>query len=529
MPETIYPPTLLCDFYKVSHKDQYPAGTTQVYSTWIPRESRVEGISSVVAFGFQAFIQQYLVDYFDLHFFGRPMEYVIAEYQRLIHFALGVGVSPESVNAEHIEKLWSLGYLPLRIKALPEGTLTPLRVPMLTIENTDPDFFWLTNYFETLFSAETWLASTSATIANEYRKLLDEWAATTCDNAFHVPFQGHDFSMRGMTSLESAAKSGAGHLLSFLGTDTIPAIQFAEHFYGADIANEMVGTSIPATEHSVMCAHGQDEMASYRHLLTNVYPGGFVSVVSDTWDLWGVLDKVIGGLKDEIMARDGRVVIRPDSGDPVDIICGLDTWRDGEWVQGDGNDLVWQDAPSVDPAQKGVIEILWNTFGGTVNEKGYRVLDPHIGAIYGDSITLERADQICERLAAKGFASSNIVFGIGSYTYQHVTRDTFGFALKSTWALVNGEERPIFKDPITDKDRMKKSLVGRVVVVGPTDELSVIDGLTLAEEVALSPENHLRTIFEDGVVTRFETFQEIRGRLQGTLVTRPLFVDPDVL
>jgi nicotinamide phosphoribosyltransferase len=485
------PPTLLCDFYKISHREQYPKGTEKIYSTWTPRTTRMIGVNEVVAFGFQAFIQQYLIDYFDAHFFEREEEDVFDEYRRVIRATLGV----DNPDASHIQALHRLGYLPLRIKAVKEGTRVPIRVPMLTVENTHPEFFWLTNYIETLMSCSLWQMSTSATIALEYKKILDFWADKTGGNKGFVQFQGHDFSMRGMSSLESAEKSGAGHLLSFVGTDTIPAILFLERYYGANVDKELVGTSIPATEHSVMCAYGQDELASYKNLLTNVYPKGFFSVVSDTWDLWKVLTDVIAPLKDEILARDGKVVIRPDSGDPVKIICGD------------------PDSPNA-RVQTGVIEMLWDIFGGTRNAKGYKELDPHIGVIYGDAITLSRCQEICAQLEKKGFASTNMVYGIGSYTYQYNTRDTFGFALKSTYAKINGEETFLFKDPVTDSG-VKKSQTGKIVVVREGDNITYKEGLfeNQRREYESHGEDLLEDVFVDGKLVREQTLAEIRARL----------------
>lgn len=490
----IYPATLLCDFYKVSHKNQYPKGTELVYSTWTARTSRLKDVDHVVAFGFQAFVKQYLIGYFNDNFFARSKVEVIAEYKRVLKHTLGV----DDPDAGHIAELHDLGYLPIKIKAVKEGTLVPIKVPMLTIENTKPEFFWLTNYLETLMSCQLWMPATSATLAFEYRQILEEYAKKTNGDLSGVPFQGHDFSMRGMGSLEAAQGSGAGHLLSFTGTDTIPAILYLENYYKANIENELVGTSIPATEHSVMCAHGRDEMASYRYLINEVYPTGFVSIVSDTWDLWSVLDIVIRGLKDDIMARDGRVVIRPDSGDPVAIICG-DPESDNEF------------------ARKGVIEILWEIFGGTITERGYKQLDSHIGAIYGDAITIDRCREICEKLEAKGFASTNMVYGIGSFTYQYNTRDTFGFALKSTFTVVNGEERKIYKDPATDPNKMKKSQTGLVKVVEREGVIRYIDQLSIEDYAAFEEADLLEDVFVDGKLTREHTLVEIRAELLGNL------------
>lgn len=488
---TTYPATLLCDFYKISHRESYPPGTEVVYSTWIPRESRVPGIDAVVQFGIQGFIQEFLVDYFNEHFFSRPLIDVLEEYTRVIQYTLGI----EHPDASHIRDLHELGYLPLHVRALPEGTLTPIRVPMAVVENTDARFFWLTNYVETLWSAEVWHSATSATTAHLYQQTLNRYAIETTGSTAGVEFQAHDFSIRGMTSLQSAAKSGAAHLLSFVGTDNIPGIMYLEKYYGADIEKEMVGTSIPATEHSVMCAYGQDELSSYRRLITEVYPSGLVSIVSDTWDLWKVMTQVLPSLKSEIMTRDGKLVVRPDSGNPADIICG---------IQG-------MDHEYRNPEEYGVIELLWRHFGGTFNAKGYKVLDPHVGCIYGDSITPERADEICRRLRSKGFASTNVVFGVGSYTYQYTTRDVFGFAMKSTWCRINGVSTPIFKDPATDKNKVKKSLKGRVAVVKGFDKLVAIDGLD--EETEKQYDSLLQTVFLNGETRNVQTLAEIRERL----------------
>lgn len=484
---------LLCDFYKISHRNMYPDGTEVVYSTWTPRASRMKGIDHVVNFGQQAFIKNYLIDFFDTNFFSRPKEEVIAEYTRILKYTLGVA-NPDS---SHIEELHDLGYLPLSIKSLPEGTLVPLRVPMLTIQNTNPKFFWLTNYIETLASCELWQAMTSATIAREYRKILDYYAMETVGNTDFVMFQGHDFSMRGMSSLQSAITSGMGHLLSFSGTDTIPAIQGAENAYNANIEKELVGTSIPATEHSIQCAFG-DDMAYLENMLNVVHPTGPVSIVSDGYDFWDVIARVIPALKDKILARDGgpesldKVVIRPDSGDPILIVCGDPNGK-------------------TELEKKGAVEALWDIFGGTVTDKGYKLLDSHIGLIYGDAITLRRCEEICRQLEAKGFASINAVFGIGSYTYQYNTRDTFGFALKSTLCVINGDEKQIFKDPKTDNG-IKKSQKGRVVVLKEGDSLKFMDGLNLKDDIA---GDQLVEIYRDGKLLLDETFANIRARLAG--------------
>jgi nicotinamide phosphoribosyltransferase len=341
---------------------------------------------------------------------------------------------------------------------------------------------------------------TSATIAHTYRKVLTKWQEKTdAEKGWFVDWQGHDFSMRGMDSVEATIASGLGHLTSFSGTDSLPAIYGARKFYGED---GFVGGSVNATEHSVMCAGSKDdEVGTFRRLL-ETYPKGILSVVSDTWDLWKVCTEHIVTLKEEILARDGKLVIRPDSGDPVDILCGLA--NTDRAAKGDSHD-------NVNATYKGVIELLWDVFGGTINEQGYKVLDSHIGAIYGDSITIDRADEICRRLEAKGFASTNVVLGIGSFTYQYNTRDTFGFAMKATYVEVNGEGREIFKDPITD-DGVKKSAKGLLKVFRTTLENEIVlhDQCSWEEEV----EGILQTIYKNGEFYNETTLTEIKETIK---------------
>lgn len=500
------------DAYKIDHRRQYPDGTTRVYSNFTPRGSRIPGVDKVVLFGLQAFFTDYLTDAFD-DFFAADEDEVTAAYTERITAVLG----PNDVGEDHIRALHRLGYVPLRFNALPEGTRVPLRVPMFTVESTHPDFFWLVNYIESVLSAELWLPCTSATQAHRFRALLDDWAARTGGAAAAVDWQGHDFSLRGMEGINGAAMSGAGHLLSFTGTDSLPALDWIEDNYpGVD--NGLLGGSVAATEHSVMCAGGDlDEKATFARLL-NLYPTGIVSVVSDTWDLWTVLTGHLPALKDQILARDGKLVIRPDSGDPVDILCGT---QKEEWADGHSyakRKVNRQFGEGKTPAEKGVIELLWEIFGGTVNAAGYKELDPHIGAIYGDSINYDRADQVCKRLAEKGFASTNVVLGVGSFTYQYVTRDTFGFAMKATWAEVNGIGRDLFKDPITD-DGLKRSARGRIAVLRDADgELELVDQATPAQEAA----SLLTTVWEDGKLLAPQSFADVRRVLRSETPAREL-------
>lgn len=458
-----YNPATAFDGYKVDHRRQYPDGTNRVYSNWTPRGSRVEGQEEVVLFGLQYFLQRFLMDDMRAGFFEQPKDDVLKRYTRRINGYLG----PNEVGIDHVADLHDLGFVPLQFSAVPEGTRVPLRVPQLVVENTIDEFFWLTNCYETLASTTIWQPCTSATTAYRFRKLLNQYAQLTGTDPEFVGWQGHDFSFRGLPGIEAAAASGAAHLLSFVGTDTIPALDFIEQYYWGDEPDDyLLGGSVAATEHSVMCAGGHKTETETFERLLDLYPTGIVSVVSDTWDLWKVLTEILPKLKDKIMSRDGKLVIRPDSGNPADILCGDPDARRGS------------------PINKGVIELLWDVFGGTTNDEGFRVLDSHIGAIYGDAITYDRADEIMNRLANKGFASGNVVFGVGSFSYQYVTRDTYGYAMKATWANVGGEERDLFKKPVTDNGE-KFSATGRLAVHAyPDGELYVIEKATPEQEAA---------------------------------------------
>ena len=491
-------PLFLTDGYKTSHNKQYPNGTTLVYSNFTPRSNKYapKGCNEVVVFGTQMVMKQ-LHEAFDKEFFSKSKESVCGEMKFELSSYLG-----SEYDVSHFEALHDLGYLPIHVKSLPEGTLSPIKVPVITIYNTHPDFFWVTNYLETILSNLLWKPMTSATIAHQYRKVLTSWMEKTDkERAWFIDWQGHDFSMRGMDSIDAVVSSGLGHLTSFMGTDSLPTIYGARKFYNEE---GFVGGSVPATEHSVMCAGSKDdEIGTFRRLI-ETYPTGILSVVSDTWDLWKVCTEHVVTLKEEILARkDGKLVIRPDSGDPVDILCGLNTDKD----------LIHTFEIAETPEYKGVIELLWDVFGGTINEQGYKVLDSHIGAIYGDSITIDRANEICRRLAEKGFASTNVVLGIGSFTYQYNTRDTFGFAMKATYVEINGEGREIFKDPITD-DGTKKSATGLLCVEElPDGKIGLYDKVTWnTEDTGL-----LQTIYKDGVFYNQTTLTEIRKKISNLI------------
>lgn len=482
------------DFYKVGHKYQYPKGTTVVYSNDTARYTHVADAKGVINFGQQAFVKHWLIDYWTENFFRKDRDEMVRKYKRRVDHALGIDSNPT-----HIGELHEMGYLPIRLKSIPEGMFVPLRVPFMTQVNTEPRFFWLTNFLETLISCETWKGITSATTAFDYFKRFHDYAGLTGADPNFVQWQGHDFSFRGMSGVWDAMISGAAHLaVGFTGTDTIPAIDLLEELYGANVETELVGGSVPATEHSVMCMDGEaGEFETFRRLICDVYPKGIVSIVSDTWDLWTVLTNYLPRLRDLVKARNGKLVIRPDSGDPVKILLGDSKAQEGS------------------PERKGVIRLLYEVFGGTVNSAGYIELDPHIGAIYGDSITPDRQEAILSGLMAMGFASSNVVLGIGSFTYQYVTRDTYGQAIKATYAEreVDGEIKSyaLFKKPKTDSGG-KNSAKGLLYVGqgGLNAELFLEENVDKSRE----EEGMLQTIYWDGVAYNLTTLAEIRKRVR---------------
>lgn len=493
-------PLTAIDFYKTDHRRQYPENTTEVYSNFTPRSGKLARVlpseydNKVTFFGLQYFLKSFLKDAWDENFFSQPKEQIVASYKRRMDYSLG----KDSIDCAHIAALHDLGYLPLRIKALPEGTRSPIGIPVLTVVNTHPDFFWLTNYIESVISCYLWKPITSATLAFEYKSLLTQYALRTGTALEFVNFQAHDFSFRGMSGLEDSALNSAAHLTSFYGTDTVPGIDLVEDYYSMNVETSPVGFSVPATEHSVMCMGMKEgEILTFRRLIRDLYPAGIVSIVSDTWDFWRVVTEYLPELKADILARNGKVVIRPDSGDPVKIICGDPEAQPGS------------------PEFKGAIECLWEVFGGTLTSTEHRLLDSHIGLIYGDSITLERAEAILRLLEAKNFASGNVVFGVGSYTYQYVTRDSFGFAMKATSGVVNGERRDIFKDPKTDSGS-KKSAKGLLRVEKDQEEWTLFQQQTEKEE----EQGLLECVFLDGQILKTTSLDEIRKRLNQDLALR---------
>jgi nicotinamide phosphoribosyltransferase len=583
---------LATDGYKLGHGQMYRQGTTRVGSNLTPRTDKIYARNSTAFYdgklvwvGGQGAVQE-LHENWERTFFAKEKLGVIAEYKDFLAGYLGRDLP----TVDQMAALHDLGYLPLEFRSLPEGSLVPMGIPVLTITNTLDDFFWLVNYHETPLSTSTWKTATNATIAREYSKICEHYLKLTgCYDAFTLSVMCHDFSMRGMSGIEDAARSGIGHLTSFVGTDTLPAITYAKGYYDA---TGLIGISVPATEHAVTSNNiisilAELEAGTYEFLsdeqeniynkmfkvnkeelrlvaevmfvydlITRIVPDGIVSNVSDTYDFWGMMTRGYPYLKEVIMRRNplglqpGKVVVRPDSGDPVLVICGMKPviGYDGKAVDFESFDdleqSVFEDeydltkfdcvkvggvfyavkqymhGPGIDKdtvypyeVVAGAIRTLYKTFGGTITETGHKLIDSHIGLIYGDSITTKRAEEILRRLAEQGYAAANVVFGVGSYTYQCNTRDTFGFAVKATNSVINGQEVAIYKDPKTDSK--KKSAKGRLHVSADVEQ----DGypLYLEDNVTVERENdgdNLLTVFyRDGKFLKRTTLDEIRQRI----------------
>jgi nicotinamide phosphoribosyltransferase len=496
---TTYPLTN-ADAYKLSHAGFMDKRTEKIYSNLTPRTSKYMPLNpsffdgNAVFFGLQYFIKDYLIDEWNKEFFQRPKDEVIKKFKRRVDTFLGKG----SVSMEKFENLHDLGYLPIKIKALPEGASVPMKVPFLTIVNTHNDYAWLTNYLETVLSCDLWKPCFTATLVKSFKQLINIYADETVGSRDHTMFQLHGFEFRGMSGRHDAKISGAGLLLSSYGTDTVSAIDFLEEYYNADAEKEFIAASVPASEHAVTSLETAltSELEFFRKAITIDYPSGIVSLVSDTYDFFKIVTEFVVELKDDILNRAinelgmAKVVFRPDSGDPIKIVCG------------DPN------APKDSPEYKGAIECLWDVFGGTISEKGYKVLHERVGLIYGDSCTQKIIHGILEGLKQKGFASSNIVFGVGSYSMNYATRDSLGIAQKATWAQVDGKGYDLYKDPKTDTG-MKKSARGLLRVDLINGEYVLKDQCTREEEEG----GELQVVFSDGQLKKDWTLAEVRANV----------------
>lgn len=485
-------PMLLIDFYKAVHAEMLPKNITKSVSYFTPRMSRVKRWGKVVMFGLQGFIKTYLIDYFNEEFFVKPFEEIIYEYKRIMDTSLG----KDTYKIDKIENLHKLGYLPIEIVALPEGTIVPMHVPMFGITNTHKDFAWLPQALESLVSAEMWHPMLAATVGKTYRDIVNYYYDLTCDDSIPKSKALGAFDFRGEECLESAVKAGAGWCLSFLNTATVPTIPYLEKNYFCDCTKEDVAYGSPSTEHSVMCSNyaiDGDEITLLRRLLTEIYPNTSFSAVLDSYDYWNVINNILPQLKTEIMNHNGCMLMRGDSGDCVEVVT------------------------------KTVFK-LWDEFGGTINSKGYKVLDPHVKAIYGDSITVQRCEEIYKILMENGFSCSNVALGVGSFSFQCIeedgflkpfTRDTFSSCIKATYCEIDDKPFPIFKNP---KDGgFKKSQKGCCRVYTRCDgSIYYEDELTWEQAVNSGKHgNMLIPVFKDGELLKEQSLKEIRDRLHG--------------
>lgn len=506
-------PLLLIDFYKAVHREMIPADMSKSVSYWTPRMSRIDRWDGVVNFGLQAFCKTWLIDYFNENFFNKTEEEVVAEYSRVMDNSFGKGLC----DYEKIKKLHRLGYLPIEIVSLPEGVIVPIHCPIFGITNTHPDFAWLGQALESLISAEMWYPMVCATVGHTYREVVDKWYDKTCDD--NVPRRRAlgNFDFRGDQGLDAALKAGSAWCLSFVNSATVPVIPYLEHYYNCDCEKEEVAFGAVSTEHFVMCSNSAKDTADnpdyeyadidphrervfIKKLLTEYYPNTSFSCVSDSYDYWNVVDNILPTLKYEILNHNGCMLVRGDSGDCIKVVT----------------ETVFH---------------LWDIFGGTINSKGYKVLNPHVKALYGDSITIQRAEQIYEILEKNGFAASNVSLGVGSFSFHCIqedgelkvfTRDTFSMAQKSVYAEFTKpdgsiDKMPIYKDPKTDREagggNFKKSQKGCCAVIWRdkwSKEITYVDGLTWEESMS---DTLMETIFKDGKMVKEETLADIRNRL----------------
>lgn len=447
------------DSYKASHFLQYPQNTTQI-SSYI--EARGGQFSTTVFFGLQMFMKEYLT---------QPITADDIDEAKAIFTVHGVPFNEEGWR--YILDAHG-GYLPIEIEAIPEGTVIPIRNAMVQVRNTDPQCAWLTSYVETALLRAIWYPTTVATVSWNCRQVIERYLEETTGSIEGIEAKLHDFGARGASSEETAAIGGAAHLVNFQGTDTVSAIVAARRYYGADMA----GFSIPAAEHSTITSWGRDnEVNAYANMLSQFSgPGKYVAVVSDSYDLWNAIDNIWGDeLKDQVVATGGTLVVRPDSGNPVDIVTET-------------------------------VERLMKKFGFQVNEQGYRVLPDCVRVIQGDGICQRTIEAILEAMKQRKQSAANVAFGMGGELLQKMDRDTLQFAMKASAAEVNGEWRDVYKDPVTDKG--KRSKKGRLAVVKlATGEIRTIPAQDLGQQT-----NIMAPVFRDGRIIREYDFDDIRRR-----------------
>jgi len=493
------------DGYKLDHISQYVDGTSVVYSNMTPRSDKLARVirenfnGKVVFFGMQYAVKKMIADW-NQTFFSQPKEAVMKKYARRIKNY--VGFDKGATQIEAMSKLHDLGYLPLEIKALPEGSRVDMKIPVFTVKNTHPDFFWLTNYLETYLSCTIWPACNAASLSEQYWLASKKWALETGAPDFWINIANHCFAARGMRGEEDAMVSGAGHLLFSIGSDTLWSIDFFEEYYNTDSDKEMIACSVSAFEHATATQRIEkfgSEVAAVRDAITNIYPKGILSYVADSRDYYKFISEGLVELKDDILARTEdelglvKFVIRPDSSPktPLEVICGDDEAEVGS------------------PEWAGSLEILWNIFGGDTNANGYRVINPKVGLIYGEAITLDMQTKIYAKMKEQGFCVSNVLFGVGSWAFlQDSSRDSYSFAIKGSSSIVDGEELSMQKTPKTAATS-KTSAKGLLRVEKEGDNFVLYDQQTPEQE----QQGELKTVFKDGHLVSETSLTEIRNRL----------------
>jgi len=580
-----FPSLMLTDFYKLCHMAMYSDRIAKMTSYLTPRGSRFPEQDWVMMFGIRIFIHKYLMKDFRENFFDLPWEEVEAAYKNILVKALLYTEAEYQPTLNKVRELHKLGYLPIEIKGLPEGSKVPMGVPCVEISVTDGRFAWVGQAIECMLSCNIWHPMVSATVGYRYRQLAHDFARKSSDKADGT-MSMCDFSLRGQESMESAINSSAGWLISMKNSSTVPARALIEECYPDTDKDELKIFGLTSTEHSVMTtdyAINGDERETYRRLLTEVYPNTSFAAVCDSYDYWNVLTVILPSLKEEINKHNGFIGVRHDSADPVDALCGLpqisvnvrpdegfvkacirevtscgkfDIYAherfgeqftiyaiehiNGEQTKArivtglyktdhaDGISFYVTNVESRERTwqEKGMVESLYELFGGTVNSKGCKVCNPHVKAVYGDSITLERAQKIFERLDEKKFSIDNISLGVGSFSMEAVewgdklypfTRDTFSIAIKCTWAeLSDGTRIPVYKDPKGFTG--KKSQKGLCLVKWDrkAQQYTYTDGHLDPEVIDKDPDNAFITYYRNGMISSGKSvsdFNAIRAKV----------------
>ena len=583
-----YSSILKTDFYKVTHMQQYNTGITHFTSYLTPRGSRFKNIDKMVVFGIANFVNEILYKDFNENFFGKHWLDIYEDLIEVLHDGLHYSLPTIKETELKIKKLYNLGYLPIELNGLPEGTLCPMGVPAIEIRSTHPDFAWVAQSIESILSCEFWHPAISATMALEYKKIAKAAYDKTVDDDISHMTAMCDFSMRGQESYASSVASGAAFLTSFYNCSTIESRRYIRENYN-DTKPERVN-GLTSTEHSVMCSDYAicgDERETFKRLLTEVYPNTSFAAVSDSYDFWNVVTNILPSLRKEIEAHNGFIGIRHDSDEPVHALCGIKSINLNKILCGEpevnnfedfeslvyeivNDDLHFDEVEEVyfeykfkditykgvfdiipyvesydhkgrewiayettflreerTPEDKGMVESLYELFGGYTNSKGYKVMNPKLKAVYGDSITIPRAKEIYKRLEEKGFAANNVSLGVGSFSMECLeedgvlkpfTRDSFSIAVKATYCIYNdnGEEKEIFiyKDPKGCSG--KKSLKGLCRVVEDYKEIKVVQELNQQQYDALKPASLFVNYFKDGNVNKY-SFKDIRSRMEDNI------------